>query len=136
VTWRLPDAARPNALTVEALATCRSLAITLSALDTYYWPQITSTVSHDFPTWRQVMRDFDPAAMQSWLDLSLDQIEKEITSLLTSAAFRDSTGDLYELIRRARQRPGRACVEMRPVRWISVWPPIVSDSPGVVSAVV
>ena len=102
MTWRLPDAARPNALTVEALATCRSLAITLSALDTYYWPQITSTVSHDFPTWRQVMRDFDPAAMQSWLDLSLDQIEKEITSLLTSAAFRDSTGDLYELIRRAK----------------------------------
>ncbi len=104
VTWRLPDAARPNALTVGALATWRFLAITLSALDTYYWPQITSTVHHDFPTWRQVMRDFDPAAMQSWLGLSLGQIEKEITSLLTSAAFRDDTGDVYELIRRAKAK--------------------------------
>jgi hypothetical protein len=102
VTWHLPGAARPNAPTVEALATWRSLAITLSALDTYYWPQITSTVSHDFPIWREVVRDFDPPAMRSWLDLSLDQIERGITSLITSAAFRDDTGDFYELIRRAK----------------------------------
>lgn len=54
--WRLEDGAQPNAPTVEALATWRSLAITLSALDTYYWPQITHTVSHDFATWRQAMR--------------------------------------------------------------------------------
>ena len=104
VTWHLPGAARPNAPTVEALATWRSLAITLSALDTYYWPQITSTVSHDFPIWREVVRDFDPPAMRSWLDLSLDQIERGITSLITSAAFRDDTGDFYELIRRAKAK--------------------------------
>jgi hypothetical protein len=102
LTWHLPEAARPNTPTVEALVTWRSLAITLSALDTYYWPLMTSTVSHDFATWREVMRDLDPAAMRGWLDLSLDQIEGEITSLLTSAALRDDSGDFYELIRRAK----------------------------------
>ena len=41
VTWHLEDESSPNAPTLEAIASWRQLAITLSALDTYYWPQIT-----------------------------------------------------------------------------------------------
>jgi hypothetical protein len=102
VTWHLEDSSLPNAPTLQALDSWRSLAITLSALDTYYWPQITHTVTHDFAAWRQVMRTFDPAQTLAWLGLSLNQIGQEATSLLTAASFRDDMGDFYELIRRAK----------------------------------
>jgi hypothetical protein len=101
-TWHLEDADRPNQPTIEALASWRSLTITLSALDAYYWPQITHMLSHDFAAWRQVMRDFDPSATLAWLGLSPDQIAQQVNSLLVAAAFRDDTGDFYELIRRAK----------------------------------
>jgi hypothetical protein len=102
LTWYLDDASMPNAPTVDALNSWRSLAITLSALDTYYWPQITHTLRNDSPIWRQVLQDFDPAQTLDWLGLSLNQITRQVTNLLVTASSCDDTGDFYELIRRAK----------------------------------
>jgi hypothetical protein len=102
VTWHLEDASLPNAPTLGALDAWRSLAVTLLALDTYYWPQITHTVTHDFEVWRELLQAFEPAQMLTWLGLSLDQIERQIDALRAMASFCDDTGDFYELVRRAR----------------------------------
>jgi hypothetical protein len=101
-TWHLDEASMPNRPTREALNSWRSLSIVLSALDTYYWPQITHVVSNDYPTWQTVFRAFRPPEMQTWLSLSLEQLEKQGRSLLGLASFCDDTGDFYELIRRAK----------------------------------
>ena len=92
----------PNAPTLEALGSWRSLAVTLSALDTFYWPQITHMLSGELAIWRTAVDAFDPTQMLTWLGLSLDQIGRQIISLLGTASFRDDTGNFYELIRRAK----------------------------------
>jgi hypothetical protein len=102
VTWHLEGAALPNAPTVTALMSWRSLAITLTALDTYYWPQVTHSVLGDLEIWRQVLRALDREQTLAWLGLSLDQLKRQVTSLLGLASFCDNTGDFYELIRRAK----------------------------------
>jgi hypothetical protein len=102
VIHELEEAAWPKAPTLAALASWRSLAIVLSALDTYYWPQLTHQLRGDFKVWRSVMSDFDPSAMLDWLGLALDQLDKQIMSLLATASFSDDTGEFYELIRRAK----------------------------------
>ena len=101
LTWQLDDAAPPNAPTIAALETWRSLAITLTALDTYYWPQMTHSLLGDIEAWQQVLR-FDRKQTLAWLGLSLDRIEQQITSLLGFASFTDDTGAFYDLIRRAK----------------------------------
>jgi hypothetical protein len=102
ISWYLDDDALPNARTVAALSSWRSLAITLAALDTYYWPQITHSLSGDFASWQQLLRAHDPAQTLAWLGVSFEQVERQISSLLGAASFRDDTGDFYELIRRAK----------------------------------
>jgi len=99
--WRLREESAPNAPTREALGSWRSLAIVLSALDTYYWPRVTRRV-RDPAVWRTALEAFDPAEMLNWLGLSLDSIERQATSLRGTASVCDDTGDFYELIRRAK----------------------------------
>ena len=103
ISWYLEDeASLPNAPTLDVLGSWRSLAVTLSALDTYYWPRITHMLSGELAVWRTAAEAFDPSQMLEWLGLSLDQIGRQVTSLLTTASFNDDTGDFYELIRRAK----------------------------------
>ncbi len=101
LVWRLDEADRPNAPTLEALTSWRSLAIMLCALDTYYWPLITHRVSHDLATWRKARQDYNPDGMVNWLAVTAAQIEAQAGDLRIAAAFRDDTGDFYDLIRRS-----------------------------------
>ena len=100
MTWHLEDADLPNAPTLEVIASWRQLAITLSALDTYYWPQITHQLSQ---TLIPGSRPSTPltASNARWLGLTLEQIERAVTNLRLSASFCDDTGEFYDLIRRA-----------------------------------
>jgi hypothetical protein len=102
VIWRLGEESVPNAPTHEALDSWRSLAIVLSALDTYYWPWVTRGLRGDPAVWRTAVEAFDPAEMLNWLGLSLDLIDRQATSLRAIASLYDDTGDFYELIRRAK----------------------------------
>jgi hypothetical protein len=99
--WHLSDADQGNEPTLEALRSWRALAIMLSALDTYYWPFITHTVRHDLATWRVARQDFDPASTLTWLEVSVDQLAAQANDLRIAAAFRDDTGDFYDVVRRA-----------------------------------
>jgi hypothetical protein len=99
--WRLREESLPNSPTREALGSWRSLAIVLSALDTYYWPRVTRGV-RDVAIWRMALEAFDPAEMLSWLGLSLDPIVRQTTGLRGRASVCDDTGRFYELIRRAK----------------------------------
>jgi hypothetical protein len=101
-TWHLDEADRPKAPTLEALRSWRSLAITLSALDTYYWPFITHTVRHELSVWRSVRLAFEPGQLLSWLDLPTDQITAQEGNLRLMATFRDDLGEFYDIIRRAK----------------------------------
>jgi hypothetical protein len=100
-TWRLDEESAPNAPTLEALGSWRSLAIVLSALDTYYWPWVTHSFRGDPAVWRTADETFDPERMLTWIGLSLDVIEQQATRLRATASLCDDTGDFYELIRRA-----------------------------------
>jgi hypothetical protein len=101
-TWRLGTELVANAPTREALDSWRSLAIVLSALDTYYWPWVTHGLRHDPAVWRAAVEAFNPAEMLNWLGLSLDLIGQQATRLRAIASLYDDTGDFYELIRRAK----------------------------------
>ena len=101
ISWHLDDADLPTALQRASLHSWRSLAITLTALDTYYWPQVTHLVSHDLAVWREAWVAFEPTAMLSWLGLSLDDIVNQATDLRAMASGRDNMGDFYDLVRRA-----------------------------------
>jgi hypothetical protein len=102
-TWYLDEVDQPNEPTLAALRSWRSVAITLMALDTYYWPFITRTVNHD-KVWRAALQAFSPSDMLSWLGLSLDQIVTQASDLRIMATFRDDLGDFYDLIRRAKAK--------------------------------
>lgn len=101
-TWRLEEDDRPNAPTREALAMWRSLAIILSALDTYYWPFMTHTVRHELDVWRAARLAFDPKEMLTWLGLPSEQITAQESNLRLMATFRDDLGDFYDIVRRAK----------------------------------
>ena len=102
VTWHLEEASLPNEPTRQALASWRALAITLSALDTYYWPRMQQRVRYGLEVWRSALQEFDPPQTLTWLGLTPDLIERQATSLRSTAAVCDDTGEFYELIRRAR----------------------------------
>ena len=104
VVWHLDEPDRPNAMTREALRSWRALAVVLSALDTYYWPFITHTVSHDMVAWRQARQSFEPGDMITWLGITANQVEAQAGDLRIAAAFRDDMGDFYDLIRRANYK--------------------------------
>jgi hypothetical protein len=65
------DGDLPHPLELPAIDSWRSLAITLSALDTYYWPQITHQFVHDLDVWQQAFQAFDRSDMLAWLGLTL-----------------------------------------------------------------
>ncbi len=102
VTWHLEEGDRPNEPTLEALRTWRSLVITLSALDTYYWPLITHGVYHDLDVWRSARLAFEPKDMLAWLDVPSKQITAQESSLRLMGTCRDDLGDFYDIVRRAR----------------------------------
>jgi hypothetical protein len=102
LTWHLAEADRPNAPTLEALRTWRSLAITLSALDTYYWPFITHMLRPDLDVWRSARLAFEPTEMLAWLGLPSDQITVQESNLRLMGTSRDNLGDFYDIVRRAR----------------------------------
>jgi hypothetical protein len=101
-TWHLAETDRLDQQASDALLTWRSLAITLSALDTYYWPFITHAVYHDMDVWRSERLTFDPAAMLSWLGVPAEQIVTEESDLRLKGTFRDDLGDFYDIVRRAK----------------------------------
>lgn len=101
-TWHLTEADQPNVPTREALLTWRSLAITLSALDTYYWPFLTHAVHHDLDVWRSARLAFEPAAILTWLGLPSSEIITEESDLRLKGTFRDDLGDFYDIVRRAK----------------------------------
>ncbi|MEU9407544.1 hypothetical protein AB0E08_17945 [Streptomyces sp. NPDC048281] len=101
VRWSLGESDVPNEPTSRALDSWRSLALVLCALDTYYWPLITRSVSHDLTVWRQVWADFKPAELMTWLGISTSQLAKQVQDLKMSASFRDDMGKFYDVIRRA-----------------------------------
>jgi hypothetical protein len=101
IAWHLDDADLPTEVQRESLNSWRSLAITLSALDTYYWPQVTHLVTHDVTIWREAWVAFQAAAMLAWLGLSLDDTVYQATDLRVVASGRDNLGEFYDLVRRA-----------------------------------
>lgn len=100
-TWHLEDGDRPNAPTLEAIATWRQLAIALAALDTYYWPQITHQLRGSPDTWQPTFQAFDRRQLLARLGLTLEQITRQVMDLRLSASSCDDTGEFYDLIRRA-----------------------------------
>jgi hypothetical protein len=74
LSWKLEERYQPDEHTLDALRSWRSLAITLSALDPFYWPYITRRTLHSAELWRGARLAFDPAATLRWLDLTVDQI--------------------------------------------------------------
>jgi len=80
----------------------RALAITLSAIDTIYWPDITNVISHSAETWRSERLAFNPAATLEWLGLSAESVAQQSEGLGLSGSFVDVLGDFYDLVRRAK----------------------------------
>jgi hypothetical protein len=101
IAWRLDGADVPTELQRAALDSWRSLAITLAALESYYWPQVTHLVTHDLAIWREAWVAFDATTMLSWLGLSQEDIVNQATDLRVMASMRDNLGDFYDLVRRA-----------------------------------
>lgn len=101
IAWHLDDADLPTGLQRAALDSWRSLAITLTALDTYYWPQATHQVTHDLTIWREAWAAFEPITMLDWLCLSVDDLANQAVELRVMASGRDNLGDFYDLVRRA-----------------------------------
>jgi len=100
--WTLPDDARPSVETVDEIARWRSVAITLSTLDTVYWPRIMRVISFSASVWREVRAEFDPGQTLEWLGLAVEDVVAQADDFRYSAMFHDVLGDFYDLIRRAR----------------------------------
>jgi len=89
----LPQDDLPNEHAREGLASWRSLAITLSALDTRAWPAITHWVKHSTKVWRASNLAQAPEDLLAWLGISVDQLRKQSEQLRIDASFRDDIGD-------------------------------------------
>lgn len=101
ILWHLGPADLPGSGLVESFGLWRSLAITVGALDTYYWPIITGRIGNDLAAWRRVRGEMDPAHMQDWLHLSREQLASQANHLKVVASMRDVLGDFYDLVRRS-----------------------------------
>jgi hypothetical protein len=101
ITWQLDSTSAPTEAQQMALDSWRSLAITLAALESYYWPQVTHSVAYDLAVWREAWAAFDAASMLSWLGLSHEDIVNQAMDLRVMASGRDDLGDFYDLVRRA-----------------------------------
>jgi hypothetical protein len=103
-TWQLNPTAYPDVETLAALSSWRSLAITLSALDTRYWPRLTQLIWHEASAWRSSRLTMDAPALLSWLGVDVDALRAQEERLLVDAHFRDVLGDFYEIVRRAKPK--------------------------------
>jgi hypothetical protein len=72
ITWSMSAGDLPTDDEADDLAGWRGLAITMTALDTVYWVEITQQLSHSLEVWREVRSKFDPAATLHWLGVSLE----------------------------------------------------------------
>ncbi len=99
--WRLRVNDLPDDETMHAIASWRSLAITLSAVDTRAWPYITHVIHHNDEAWRASNLAQDAAALLEWLGLTVDQLRQQSFNLRLAANFDDVLGDFYDLVRRS-----------------------------------
>ncbi|WP_308468522.1 hypothetical protein [Rathayibacter soli] len=93
----------PDQHALSACASWRSLAITLSALDTRAWPHITRMIAGS-ETWRSTTLSQPPQELLGWLGLTVKEVHRQAELLRSSASFDDVLGDFYDLIRRANPK--------------------------------
>ena len=99
--WHLDGVDLPDDRAKQGSASWRSLAITLSAIDTRVWPYITQVISHSDEVWRSTNLSQSPQALLDWLGLTAKQLREQSVRLRVSANFDDVLGDFYDLVRRA-----------------------------------
>jgi hypothetical protein len=75
--WHFDATDLPDDRAKQALASWRSLAITLSAIDTRVWPYITQVIFHSDEVWRSTNLSQDPGALLDWLGVSAEQLRKQ-----------------------------------------------------------
>ncbi|MFZ0127978.1 MAG: hypothetical protein WAL77_00985 [Candidatus Dormiibacterota bacterium] len=99
--WLLPESDLPDKLALEGLASWRAVAITLSALDTRAWPDITRRMRHSLEVWRAATLAQPAAELAAWLRITPEQLRRQSERLRFVASLRDVIGDFYDLVRRA-----------------------------------
>jgi len=102
--YHLQDSNLPDEQTKKALASWRSLAITLSAIDSRYWPYITQVILGDANIWRSTNLSQTAEQLLDWLGVSKKDIANEASRLHADASFEDDLGDFYELVRQAKPK--------------------------------
>jgi hypothetical protein len=101
---RLEPAHAPHERARRALADLRSLAITLSAIDTRVWPYISQSISYDFEAWRSTNLSQQPSALLDWLGVTAGDLRERSLDLRGAAGSIDVLGDFYDLVRRANPK--------------------------------
>jgi hypothetical protein len=114
--WEIQAAWRPDDELLGAMASWRALAVTLSAIDTIYWPPITRRIRRE-DVWRRARAEFDAVRTAAWLGVSRDDVFRQADSLRAHASRSGVLGDFYDIVRRARSDAwdglrGGAAVEM------------------------
>ncbi len=102
--WHLDPENRPEDRALDDIASWRSLAITLSAIDSRVWPYITQVISHSDEVWRASNLSQPPEDLLAWLGLTVEQLREQSVRLRVSANFDDVLGDFYDLVRRAKPK--------------------------------
>jgi hypothetical protein len=100
--WRLDSTALLDAETLAALSSWRSLAITLSAIDTRVWPSIVQVIVNNADTWRSANTVQTPLELLGWLGVTRIELGEQSQRLRVSASFEDVLGGFYDVIRRAK----------------------------------
>jgi hypothetical protein len=101
--WEIPAAWRPDDAFLESMASWRALAVTLSAIDTVYWPPIAHRTQPDAVEWRRARAEFNPRKTAEWLGISREGVLSQADSLRVDASDRSVLGDFYDIVRRARR---------------------------------
>jgi len=107
--WEFDPADAPGDEVKEAAATWRSLAVTVSAIDTRVMPEIMQVFIGDTEAWRRTKLAQSPQELLEWLGLSEEVLREQSRSLRAGASFEDDLGEFYDVVRRAN-----------PSRWSSL----------------
>lgn len=102
IRWKLTADDLPDERMLAEFAAWRALAITLSAIDTIYWPDITNVIKDSAEIWRSERLAFKPRTTLKWLRLSAEAIARQSEALRLAGSFVDVLGDFYDLVRRAK----------------------------------
>lgn len=102
--WHLDSQNFSEDRALKGLASWRSLAITLSAIDTRVWPYIMQVISHSDEVWRASNLSLPPKALLTWLGLTVEQLREQSLQLRVIASSEDDLGDFYDLVRRAKPK--------------------------------